>query len=453
MRGRALILLLLLLGSGFSGCLGIGATGKDAPTGIVGNEAARSPVWEKLRDQLANVPCTVNAVSSTQTSANLKELSSFRPPVSILGPALMGELDVQHNRSAIAHYNQVGFSWINNTDPAQPKYQGSPLVLLGSGNILTTQYYPTPASYDVKISHDGTLVFLGLSDRILTFDATPQFPRYNFQTFQLMHPPNYRGQAHMLATQVINHVEYVFAVPSTSGAGVLVAKVQGSGYQGRLELVTVYQSPTPTAGTQLLAPHDMFFRVEPVNGANSTFLYLANGFGGIVVLNVDDPLKPVTVASIPAGAGELPASAAPSYYHSIQAATIGGKRIVVTSAELGYNTLKVWDFTDFRAPKLLGQWLFDAGQPGKPQHNIQIVNGTLFLAHYTEGLFGFDLSVFLNNTRAGLKPALHFQPTGGQTWDIVVEDGILYLSDISQGLQALGYGCFAPGDARLTSGG
>ena len=443
----ALIATVLLLAGGLSGCLGIGAQDKADAPGKVAAPPVVNPILEKVRNALNNTPCQVPGVSNTATSANLKVLGRYSgtTSVNIFGPPTYGELDVVRNFTVLAHANGVGFTLVNVTDPMQLKqhiFPYSGLPFFASGNLL--QPTPTYTTNDVKFNADGSLVFLGLADRIFTVYLTDRSYGLNYPNHNTPHPTGYRGEAKILETQIIGGVEYLFAGPGLTGTGLLVHKVLGTGQYGKLEPLTVYPSPAPSAANQPWAPSDLFFDVEAKGDVNNTYLYLANGPFGIVVLNVDDPKTPRTIAQAPHPSGE-----APTNYNSIHVAHVDGKRLVVTSSDSGSNTLKVWDFTDLKTPKVIGQWSYET-PPVRRQHTVQIVNGTVFLSHYAEGLFGFDLPSFLNNTRGGLKPTLHYQPTAGTAWDVDIEDGIIYVSD-AQSVTALGFGCFPPGDRRYTS--
>jgi hypothetical protein len=251
----------------------------------------------------------------------------------------------------------------------------------------------------------------------------------------------------------VNGTEYVFVGPSVSGTGLLVAKIVGAGADAKLELVRVYPSTGAHAiAPQAFAPHDTFAEYDAVYGHH--ILYAANSFQGVVILNIDDPANAVPIASLPGAQAPPPTGLAPNHYHTIQPTWIGEKRIFVTVSEVGYNTLKIFDATDLEDPKFMGEWVYDRNQPTNLQHNFQIVDGKIFMGHYEHGLFVFDLAAFVADPSAGLPEIGHYQPPpGGLVWDVVLWDGVLFISDIPQGLHVLGYGCFEPGDVRFTSRG
>jgi hypothetical protein len=396
------------------------------------------PVYERLRKSLADLPCTVASVPLSDTSANLRAVA--RDALRGEGPvSSYGELAFHGSLFAAAYYNNEGFVLANVSDPGEPYAVGAYLSKSG-GN-----------TYDVKFSTNGTIVYAAFKDRIELVDVRDPTKPARVSTFT--HPANYPGQAHMLGVTRLGHDEYVFAVPSISGTGVLVARRTGEDAQARLELVTVWTSTQPSPYLpQALAPHDVYITHDPK--VNATLLYAANGFNGIVVFDITDPKAPRTVAAVPPGAGGIPTSVAPSYYHSIQVHWFGDRRILATSAEVGYNTVRIWDATDFSNVRFLGQWVYDQARPFLMNHNLQIVNGTLYVAHYGEGLFVFDLGAFVDAPGAGLRPVGHYQPaTGGLLWDVVLRDGLILLTNISQGLEVVGYGCLEVGNEALTSTG
>lgn len=427
------------------GCLEAGS-GKDLKIGVdVSAEGALdvSPAFLRAREAMAGVPCQAQ-VSTTATSPNLKLLVD--DPLNEVGPAHShAEFDLHEDMIADSIYSNKGFTLVDVSDPLEPKQLGffvDPTASAPGRGASST--------LDVKFSHDGANVLVAYSDSVGLVDVSdPARPKL-VQT--MPNPVGYRGQAHMLYDAKIGEAEYVFVFPSISGEHVVVHRLTGSGASARLEYVTTYMFVTPAAPTrQPVAPHDGYVTFDPV--ANHTLLYLANSFYGIQIINVDDPARPQTLATIPANADGTATGALPSFYHTVQAQWIDGKRIVVTSAEVGYNTLKVFDATNLQAPKFLGQWVFDERQPTNMQHNIQIVNGTLFEAHYAQGLFGFDLNAYVKNPTPKVPLAFHYQPSGGSYWDVVVRKGLAYVSDTPQGLHVIGYGCFAAGDVRLTSDG
>jgi hypothetical protein len=397
-----------------------------------------TPAFEKLREALADLPCKAAAVPKDATSANMRALADLR--VENPGtPKTLAELDRQGDLLVQAFYTDEGFRLINLSDPQEPEETGRYLVNAGSD------------TYDVKFSRRQPLVVVGFSNRMQLVDVSvPASPKL---LSELKHPAEYRGQAHMIYPHVINGTEYLFVGPSISGTGLLVAKIVGENQSAKLELVKVYASTGPHAAyPQALAPHDTFATYDATYGHH--LLYIANSFNGIVIMEIDDPADAKVITSVPPQQAPPPTGALPSHYHTIQAQWISGKRILVTVGEVGYNTMKVFDATDLRNVKFLAEWVHDRAQAAKMQHNLQIVNGTLFMGHYEHGLYVFDLQAFASAPTSAIVPVAHYQPPpGGLIWDVVVWNGLLLISDIPQGLHVVAYGCFKPGDASLTSQG
>ena len=416
------------------GCLGPTPPADPSPTD--GAPAANGP-FADLAAELETVPCDIGMTPRTATSTNLRVVADLAVE-SDATPRTLAETDRQGALMVQAFYTDEGFRLINISDPQEPTEVGVYLVNPGSD------------TYDVKFSKREPFVIAGFSNRMHLVDVSdPASPKL---LSELRHPAEYRGQAHMVFPHVVNGTEYVFVAPSVSGTGLLVAKIVGNGTDARLELVRVYASTGPHAVyPQAFAPHDTFAEFDEAYGHH--VLYAANSFNGVVILQIDDPANAVPIASLPAAQAAPPTGAAPNHYHTIQPTWIGDKRVFATVSEVGYNTLKVFDATDLENPRFLGEWIYDRTQPANLQHNFQIVDGKIFMAHYEHGLFVFDLAGFVANPGT-LREIAHYQPPpGGLIWDILVWNGVLFLSDIPQGLHVLGYGCFEPGDERLTSRG
>ncbi|HEX2022476.1 MAG TPA: hypothetical protein VHH36_07170, partial [Candidatus Thermoplasmatota archaeon] len=152
------------------------------------------------------------------------------------------------------------------------------------------------------------------------------------------------------------------------------------------------------------------------------------------------------------------------YTHQVRVGFYGDRRVVVTMSEAGLNTLKVYDATRLEAPVLLGRWNADPARPHVPQHNIQLLGETLFMAHYTEGLYVFNLTKVVHGPPlAGtldLRPSAHWAveepepPTElgfANVWEALVIDGVIHVGDITHGLTAIGYGCMPAGDPAFTA--
>jgi len=123
--------------------------------------------------------------------------------------------------------------------------------------------------------------------------------------------------------------------------------------------------------------------------------------------------------------------------------------------ETGYGYLRVYDYTKPSAPKQIGSYRtpnsLGTGGQGSGDfviHNNFLVGTTLYTSWYSDGVRVIDVS----NARAP-KEIAHFVPPAGQNpvkpsqrgvlsqtaqvWGVVVEDGLVYASDMNTGLWIL----------------
>jgi hypothetical protein len=253
----------------------------------------------------------------------------------------------------------------------------------------------------------------------------------------------------MLYTARIADEDWLFLAPNTS-TGVWILRIVGEPAERRLEFVT---QTLPVEGGPL-GPHDMFVQQDGLDG--NWYVYSSDGYHGWTVFNVNDPTNPTLAGGI--------VRPETGYTHTIQAGIVAGRRIVATIAEVGANYLQVYDATNLNAPVLLAAWQASPASTA-PQHNFQIVNGSLYLAHYTAGFYVFDLTQLPAVPAVGtldFAPKAHYSTGDEGTatalsfdyfWDIVLWNGMLYGSSMRDGVHVVGYGCNAPGDAGVTSTG
>jgi hypothetical protein len=400
--------------------------------------------WPAVQSRMSGVPCDADV--GTDTSANLVQLAN----VSYADEAgIHGELDVRGNLALHARYSSGGFEIVDISNPLEPKdlgafdYNGD-----DPGN-----------AFDVKFSPDNATAILGLGDGILLADVRdPLHPvevgRWlRTDTSAVQDPANGASwNAHMLYAARIAGQDWVFLAPNTS-SGVWILKMEGTPEARTLTYVT---QTLPLEGGPL-GPHDMFVTHDEKDG--HWYLYSADGFHGWAVFNVDDPSSPQL-----AGGWINPAEGA--YTHSIQAEWVNGRRLVATIGEVGVNILKVYDATNLRAPLLLGLYQASPG-PGSasPEHNFNLVGGKLYLSYYTLGMYIFDLTKLTGTPVAdtpNMQPVAHWGNNGegaptplsfSGIWDTVLQDGLIYLSNIEGGLVVVGYGCNTVPDPALTSTG
>lgn len=284
---------------------------------------------------------------------------------------------------------------------------------------------------------------------------------------QRIDPPAIEAdQSHKIHATRIDGRSWVFAA-SGVGTGVGIYELVGPPGDRDLRFVTQFAPGVP------LGAHDTWVHHDPVR--DSPVLYVANSYGGWLAADVSDPSTPVPLAASPNG------DPYQGYTHSIRAQWIDGRRIVATIQESegvfppGASALKIYDATNLQAPVLIGigghSQLYVAGQglPGSEmQHHIQIVDGRLYMAHYEQGVYVFDLDELEptdlpRNLEAPpqpqiLEPDARYVPPGdGSHFDVVLEDGVIYTSDwrgfnsIDGGLVSLQYGCIDVGDPAQTS--
>lgn len=370
-----------------------------------------------------DLPCQADVGAGT--SANLHTLGS------VLTGTNSGEIDVHGDLAAVASYGGGGFDLVNVSDPTDP--------------TIISRYRSSPApGLDVKFSTDGRTALVGRRGGVDAVDVSdPADPR-RIDTA----PLPLAQESHMVFVHRIDGVDHVFAAAAgLVGPGVHVYTLTGPA--GDRDLTHVGTVPLPG----VLGPHDMY--VQDDRKLDRPILYVADTYNGWAAFDVSDPTAPVPLGGVPVAAG---------YTHSVQSAWIDGHRIVVTIQESngifppGTATLKVHDATVLSAPVLVGTWADDL-TPLEWQHNIQIVEGKLYVAHYDEGFFVFDLGL-LNRTGV-LEPVARYDPVqpDGYHWDVVVDDGVVYTSDFQGfgeddgGLYAVQFGCIDVGDPAQSSTG
>lgn len=198
--------------------------------------------------------------------------------------------------------------------------------------------------------------------------------------------------------------------------------------------------------------HDMFPLSDPENGA---LLFVANWDAGLRIVDINDPANPVELGAwmdFPSGhEGNL---------HTVAAAWIDDRRIVVGSTEVGFavvggthyaqgtdrSIVYVWDATDLTKPTLLGWWEnpdhAPSGRDNVPgetvtsTHNLQLVNGRVYLAHYALGVWVLDIASPALQAKPGT--LAYYLEDGQDTWDVVLHQGILWTSG-TEGVLGLHY--------------
>lgn len=420
---------LLLLASG---CLDDGGTPSPGGDGAVPASPGR---FDEALSLMRDVPCDGGAIGP-ETSPNLAVLGNVT-----FEEGGVGDIDVQGGRLATTR------SIHDLTDPVHP-------TLLADFEALDIH-----GGGDVKWLSDNQSLVLGGGSVQLIDARDPTNPvvedEWTFSEFEGVNLPggDVFLNAHMLLTERIADQDWVFVAPN-SNSGIWVLRVDGE--PGSRTLTYVAQTLAAEGGP--LGPHDLFVQKDPFT--QDWYLYSADGFHGWTVFDVNDPLAPQ-----PIGGLVLPQ---PGYTHTIQATRDGERRIVVTIAEVGENLLQVYDASILQAPVLLAEWQVEP-LATTPQHNFNLVDGRLYLAHYGYGMYVFDLADAGSLPLAGtttFKPVAHYDPVPGGTpyvagiggfeavYDVVLQDGLLYVAGFSDpvlGVEVLGFGCITPGDQVQTS--
>lgn len=377
-----------------------------------------------LRAALAGVPC--------DEPGSLKVLAEHA--LDMNAGSSHGELAIADSfdggrvLAAVARYNQGGVDLVDVTDPLVP--------------VQLSWWVPEKdanRALDVKFSSDNATLVIGSDLAIRLLDVRdPVSPKLESE-FKLS-----RTQAHMVVVFPVAGQDYVAALKG-EGKDLEIFKLAGAPGSRSLELVSTVTLTLAgeATGQDLLTSHDAWFTVDPI--LNKPVLYVSSSWDGAAIVDVSDPAKPAILGKMPN------ADPYQGYTHTVQAFVKDNKRFVVAVQEVGLNALKVWDATDLRAPRLVATWSVD--NPTSMQHNLNLVGTRAYVAHYGEGVFVFDLSKVGAAVPERLAPVAHLLAGDGGSWDVVVRDGVVFTSEIGQGLRVVADGCLVPGDIASSSTG
>lgn len=388
----------------------------EEPITIILRVAEQPDPMKAVRELLAGVPCDA-PVSASATSANLKLLSSIRPERG-------GTASLDFRNNLVLANGGGGFQIYDVSDPLAPQLLGR---FEGGGA-------------DIKFSPDNLTALVGGGGIRMVDIRFPADP---------VEVGRWSGGQHMHYAAGINGKQYVFVVDGFSSSGVKIFRLDGP---PNARTMTRVAQTLPVEGGPL-GPHDVFVTYE--KDLKKWILYAADGFHGWLAHDVTDPEKPLPIGGF--------VNPEPEYVHSIQSAMVGNRRLVATIGEVGVNILKVYDATILQAPILLATWQVSPAAVD-PQHDFNIVDGRLYLGHYTHGVYVFNLTKLGLPGQAAtqLTPAAHWArgASGGAgalgfdgVWEAAVHNGIMYVSDMQTGIHAVAYGCLRPGDPTLTSTG
>lgn len=421
---RALVLLLavpLVL----AGC--VQAPNDDPPTGTAN---VADDVRAAVQALVADLPCEADVGSGT--TENLLKLGEWR-----VEEGDLGEVDVRGNLALLVRHQLGGLHILDIGDPREPR-------LLGTLPLDET------AGLDVKWTATGEGALIGDFGAIHLVDLTdPANPTLR-GTFSYENA-SIKGQAHMVTTRVINGEEWVFVATQTTNQPLHVLKREGWNLTHAASYGTV-----PILNTLPLGSHDVTI-VNDTLLDDKPVMYLADGLAGWSAHDLTDPAKPTRIG------GTLSPEPGPGYTHTVRVGFHEGKRIVVTMAEVGLNTLKVYDATDLQTPILLARWNADPARPHIPQHNLQLHGDTLYMAHYTEGIYVFNLSNVITGPPVlgtlAMKPTAHWsveepqEPSAlgfANVWDVVLANGIIWIADLNGTFTSVAFGCMPVMDPAHT---
>lgn len=426
-----------------SGCLSASDSSLTPSATFAGADA----VFDKVRALLSDASCEA-ATDLSATSPNFVTVA--KTPIDETMKGLRAAMTLREDargRIALQVREMQGIvDVVDLTDPTAPRYV--------SMFALETGHY----ALDAKWSADGATAIVGDVGWIWLFDVRNLTDAKVLEKWQF--PSPYRiAQAHMVTVATIAGEEWVFAA-SQQNFGVWIFKLVGEPDARRLEPVTQFL----VGVNGPIGPHDQFVYEDPI--LKKPVLYIANGFMGWIAADVSDPASPQVIG------GALNADPMQSYVHSVQATVIDGRRIVVTAAEVGVNALKVYEASDLLAPVLLAEWRDEGtNDPMASQHDFQIVGTRIYETHFERGLYVFDLATLDFGSKVPFQPfapvarysvgddpstgtvailAADYDSIGG-VLDVIVEDGILYLSDVEQGVVVVGDACLPAGDPTVFS--
>lgn len=394
--------------------------------------------------RMADVPCEASSVDALTTSENLVQLAQVEYEDD---GERRGEMDARDGWLLATVFQGGGFDLINISDPEFPVHRA--------------RYLPEDGqSFDVKWMPDGQTAVVGHRQAVDLVDLSGILRGEEYAEPVLLHrweyepvtPNEGNSGMHMLTPARIDGIDWVFL--STQGPTVTVLKHDPA--TRSLSLVGRLGNDVWSG-----APHDSSFVVDEATGR--PLLYVANGDLGWRVFDVSDPMNPQQLAHVMLQSGSS-AILGTMFTHSVVAQTVDQRRLVAVSNEGPGSFVTVYDATDWSSPNPIGTWTQSDPDPLASTHNIQIVDGLLYLAAYRAGAFVFDLHD-LGSVLAPMEPIAHFQapephgpdpPTvgidyGHNIWEVIIHRGILYASDMDAGTYILGFGCLTPGDQTASS--
>lgn len=423
---------LLVIALVAAGC--VSAPLDDSP-GVASEAATSEAAWEGVRALLADVPCEADVGAGT--SANLLPLHSLAFGEEA---GAHGEFDLRGDLALVARNQMGGFEVVDLRDPTNL-------------TVLSTFALEETGALDVKWMPSGDAAIIGDYAKVHLVDMRDPANPVLASTFEYEANGLAAGQAHMVTPwQFEDGSEYVYVATQVGRQPLHVLARDG----WNLTLAGQYAFSPLLASDAALGQHDMTVYHDEL--LDAPVLFIAEGTLGWSAASLADPANPQRIG------GSASPEPGPGYTHTVRVQFFEGKRIVVTMAEVGANTVKVYDATNLQAPILLARWNADATRPHIPEHNIQLLDGRLYLAHYTEGVYVFNITRVMQGLplvgTAEMKPEARFaveSPEDGgalgfaNVWDVAVSKGVIYVNDMANGLTSVGYGCLPAGDVAVTA--
>lgn len=395
-------------------------------------------------------------------------LAAYLPVCDPASPCSFGEIDVMGDIALVAITEpDGGFALVDIAEPRAPK-------------VLSVTKLGRTVATDVKLAPDGRTAFIAVSNWLpfvgkpgTTADPTSLAGAPTSQGIHVydvadpaapvsrwFEPMGAEG-VHMLDVHVIDGEMFVFATTPAYFKFFLPGQTRGpiepvviSRYDaasGRLERISEYVPPEAGIGTNGDSAHDITVVDDPDEGP---LLFAAFAFG-VAVARVADPAAPEHVGSWRLADEGFDAS---RNAHTVMMQRVEGVRtLVVTPEQLEENELYVVDATDLASMSLVSTWHLPGDLDERAGlewslHNVNLLDGKAYVAHYHGGVWVLDLS-----TRASLedpRPLGHFAtvetgqvgpglpevwagPTMPNVWDVVPGKGVVFVSDITSGFYVL----------------
>ncbi|MBW3581710.1 MAG: hypothetical protein KY455_01305 [Euryarchaeota archaeon] len=338
----------------------------------------------------------------------------------------------------------------------------------------------TPYVADVKTTPDGRWVFVATQPETLfaTVFGKPGAP-----TPTPGEPAPYAGDVgiHIVDTSDPTAPSFagLYAGDATGYHMLTLTEISGATYvmgttlfAGHVDILRFETTPTPhlvpvstfhpavhdaaltaeSAGRSYIPEaHDMTVAPDPLEGF--PLLSVAHGSFGLFFLDLSDPSAPRYLGGWNDGPG---GPYGIMFAHTVRVVEVEGTRVAFVASEaLSHDRqAPAWvvDVTEFNAPKLLHTWTLPGEHPITEHylystHNIEIVDGRVYMAHYHAGLLVLDIST---RERAAAPVLEAFIVPGGvetvpffaidyspMVFDVFPVGDVFYVTDVTGGLRVV----------------